>query len=171
MSNSRWLMSAIVVGGLAAGSACAQQATEGDVALGATQERVDASVDSSREAATKMADSGKNVAQKTVDKTEEIVATVGHKTSEVVSTTGEVITDGWITTAVSTGFVGEASLKGSDINVDTKDHVVTLKASWVSRGEKRAAEIARGAGVRHAGRQPARREVDGTTLTSRLDAG
>jgi hyperosmotically inducible protein len=48
------------------------------------------------------------------------------KTKEAVSTGGEVITDAWITTRVRGKFVGEDLLKDSKIDVDTKDHVVTL---------------------------------------------
>ena len=58
-------------------------------------------------------------------------------------TTGEAITDGWITTKVSAKFVDEKLLKGSNINVDTEDHVVTLKGTVGSDAAKaRAVEIA-----------------------------
>jgi hyperosmotically inducible periplasmic protein len=172
MSSFRSLMSALALGALVAGSACSQNAAdeakrEGDATLNAaqqhvdtavdkaqehvdtavdkTQEHVDTTVDKAQEAGESTADAGKNIAQKTADKTKAIVATVGSKTSEIVSTTGGAITDGSITTAVSSGFVGEALLKGSDINVDTKDHVVTLKGVVGSGAAKtQAAEIARG---------------------------
>ena len=66
------------------------------------------------------------------------------KTKEGLSKTGEVITDGWITTRVHSKFVGEDLLKDSDINVDTKDHVVTLKGTVMSAaGRARAVEQAR----------------------------
>jgi len=69
---------------------------------------------------------------------------VGEKTKDGVSKTGEVMTDGWITTRVNARFVNEDLLKGSDINVDTKDHVVTLKGTVTSEaGKARAAEIAK----------------------------
>ncbi len=48
------------------------------------------------------------------------------KTKEALSKSGEVITDAWITTRVRGKFVGEDLLKDSKIDVDTKDHVVTL---------------------------------------------
>jgi hyperosmotically inducible protein len=48
------------------------------------------------------------------------------KTKEALSKSGEVITDAWITTRVKGKFVGEDLLKDSKIDVDTKDHVVTL---------------------------------------------
>lgn len=58
--------------------------------------------------------------------------------------TGEAITDGWITTKVKWFFVGEDLLKGSDINVDTNNHVVTLKGTVTSpAGRNRAVALAR----------------------------
>lgn len=69
---------------------------------------------------------------------------LGEKTEEALSKTGEVITDGWITTRVHQRFVGEDLLKGSDITVDTNDHVVTLKGTVMSAaGRAKAVEIAR----------------------------
>lgn len=57
---------------------------------------------------------------------------VADKTKEGLSKTGEVITDGWITSRVHSKFVGEDLLKGSNIDVDTKDHVVTLNGTVMS---------------------------------------
>src|SRR6185503_6781132 len=102
------------------------------------------------------ADATKNVAQRTTDKTTEIAGSTADKTKDiavgvaketaaVAATTGEIITDGWITTTVSAKFVDETLLKGSNINVDTDDHVVTLKGHVASAAAKdRAAAIARG---------------------------
>jgi osmotically-inducible protein OsmY len=57
--------------------------------------------------------------------------------------TGEKITDAWITTKVHWFFMGEDALKGSDINVDTKDNVVTLKGTVKSAaGKARAVQLA-----------------------------
>jgi len=54
------------------------------------------------------------------------------------------MTDGWITSRVSARFVNEDTLKGSDINVDTNDHIVTLKGTVVtSAGRARAGVVAR----------------------------
>ena len=94
---------------------------------------------------------GKSIADKTGDatktavkKTEHAASTVGEKTKEVASATGEAVTDGYITTALHAKFVDEATLKGSDINVDTNNHVVTLKGTVASAaGRARAEEIAR----------------------------
>ena len=77
------------------------------------------------------------------DKTKEIAGAVGSKTTDVVSTTGEAITDSWITTRVSASFVNETLLKGSNIDVDTEDHVVTLTGVVGSAAAKaRAGTIA-----------------------------
>jgi len=58
--------------------------------------------------------------------------------------TGEAITDGWITTKVKWFLVGEDLLKGSDINVDTNNHVVTLKGTVTSNaGRDRAIALAK----------------------------
>lgn len=57
--------------------------------------------------------------------------------------TGDKITDAWITTKVKWFFVGDDLLKGSDIDVDTKDHVVTLKGTVKSAaGRTRAVALA-----------------------------
>ena len=78
------------------------------------------------------------------EKTKEGAERVADKTKEGVSKTGEVITDGWITTRVKSKFVGEDLLKDSDINVDTNDHVVTLKGTVMSAAARaRAVEQAR----------------------------
>jgi osmotically-inducible protein OsmY len=50
-----------------------------------------------------------------------------------------------ILSAVKTRFVGEDLLKGSDINVDCDQHIVTLKGTVASQaGRDRAVELARG---------------------------
>lgn len=52
--------------------------------------------------------------------------------------------DAWITAKVTSKFVGEDALKGSDINVDTSDNVVTLKGTVASEaGRARAFAIAK----------------------------
>jgi len=77
-------------------------------------------------------------------KTKKVVKKAGHETKEGLSKTGEVITDGWITTHVKAKFVGEDLLKGSDIDVDTKDHIVTLKGTVTSAAARaRAAHEAK----------------------------
>jgi osmotically-inducible protein OsmY len=82
----------------------------------------------------------KGVMDKTVDATKK----AGEKTKDAAVATGEAITDTWILTKVKADFVGEDALKGSDINVDVKNHVVTLKGTVASAaGRTRAVEIAK----------------------------
>lgn len=78
------------------------------------------------------AEKTKEVAEKVGEKTKAGAEKVVDKTKEGLSKTGEVITDGWITTRVKSKFVGEDLLKNSDINVDTSDHVVTLRGTVLS---------------------------------------
>lgn len=86
----------------------------------------------------------KEGAAKVAEKTKEGAVKVGEKTKEGLSKTGEVITDAWITSRVHSKYLGEDLLKGSDINVDTNDHVVTLKGTVMSAAARaRAAEQAR----------------------------
>jgi hyperosmotically inducible protein len=70
------------------------------------------------------------------EKTKEGAKKVGEKTKEGVSKTGEVITDAWITSRVHSKFVGEDLLKDSDINVDTNNHIVTLRGTVMSPAAK-----------------------------------
>ena len=70
--------------------------------------------------------------------------TVADRMKSGLSKTGETINDAWITTKVHWFFMGEDLLKGSDINVDTKDHVVTLKGTVkTSAGRARAVALAK----------------------------
>ena len=78
------------------------------------------------------AEKTKEGAEKVGEKTKSGAEKVADKTKEGLSKTGEVITDGWITTRVKSKFVGEDLLKDSDINVDTNDHVVTLRGTVMS---------------------------------------
>lgn len=93
----------------------------------------------------------RNVAEKTADavvkgvtKAAEGVDIAVDKTKSALSKSGETITDGWITTQVSSSFVDEDLLSGSDINVDTANHVVTLKGTvTTSAGRAKAIEVAK----------------------------
>jgi hyperosmotically inducible periplasmic protein len=70
--------------------------------------------------------------------------TVTAKAKEAISKTGEVITDTWILTKVKASFVGEDALKGSDINADVANKVVTLKGTVKSEaGRLRAITLAK----------------------------
>jgi osmotically-inducible protein OsmY len=81
---------------------------------------------------------------KAADKTKSAANTAADKTKEGVSKTGEVITDSWITTKVKSQFIGVDELKDSDINVDTANHVVTLKGRVLTAaGRAKAVDIAK----------------------------
>jgi osmotically-inducible protein OsmY len=86
----------------------------------------------------------KSTVKEGAEKTKEGAEKVADKTKEGLSKTGEVITDAWITTRVHSKFVGEDLLKDSDINVDTADHIVTLKGTVMSAAARaRAVEQAK----------------------------
>lgn len=77
-------------------------------------------------------------------KTKKVVKKAGSKTKDGVNKTGEAITDAAITTRVKSKFVDEDLLKGSDIDVDTKDNVVTLHGTVLSEaGRARAIQQAK----------------------------
>jgi hyperosmotically inducible protein len=97
-----------------------------------------------RTAGDEAVDVAKNVAKGTVGKTAEIAGEVAEKSKEVASAASADVSDGWITTKVKAQFADETVLKGTDINVNTNDYVVTLKGTVLSLAAKtRAAEIAR----------------------------
>jgi hyperosmotically inducible periplasmic protein len=137
MSIFKWLGVAALVAATIAASACEREAEE-------AKNEVAVVIDTTQEAAEKTADATRNIAEKTVDKTKEIASATGRKATAAVSATGEAITDGWITTRIHGRFVDETLLKGSDIDVDTQDHVVTLKGTVTSDAAKgRAVAVAR----------------------------
>ena len=63
----------------------------------------------------------------TIDK--DVDSTLTDRTKAGLQKTGEAITDAWITTKVKWFFMGDDVLKGSNINVDTNNKVVTLKGT------------------------------------------
>jgi hyperosmotically inducible protein len=70
---------------------------------------------------------------------------------ELTTATGEAITDTWITTRISVMLVDEALLEGSNIDVDTDAHVVTLRGTVASEAAKNRAAVIAGdiEGVTH----------------------
>jgi hyperosmotically inducible periplasmic protein len=138
MSISKlWILLTLVCG-LAAGSACTQKAEDrpldsAGAALEKTKQGADAALDATRSGV-----------EKTVDATQAGATAVVDGSKDLAATTGEAITDGWITTKVKAQFVGETLLKGSDVNVDTNNHVVTLEGTVESEAAKaRASAVAR----------------------------
>ena len=154
MRQPRYVILMALVGIATAGLACTQKAA--DEALDATKEGTASAVeeaqeagedaaDATRDVADRTADKTKEIAGKTADKATEIASDIATKTKDLAATTGEAITDTWITTKVSAKFVDETLLNGSHINIDTDNHVVTLRGTVASAAAKsRAAAIASG---------------------------
>lgn len=67
-------------------------------------------------------------------------ATVANKTKSSAKEAGNDIADGWITTKVKSTFMYSSNVDGSDIDVSTKDGVVTLSGK-VDSGAERALAI------------------------------
>ncbi len=72
-------------------------------------------------------------------KTKDAAATVGHKTKALGGKVADATADGWITTRIKTRFMGEESLRESDVQVAIDDHVVTLSGTVVSEDAKKKA--------------------------------
>ena len=105
---------------------------------------VDKAEAKTKEVAKETKDATVKGAEKTKDATVKGAKKTGEVTKDVAGTTGEVVTDAWITSTLKADFVNEDTLKGSDINVDTDNHVVTLKGTVASAaGKARAEEIAK----------------------------
>lgn len=103
-------------------------------------DKADRAGDKIAEKSRKAADKTEGAMHKSSDKAEK-AATSGKDDKVDVD---EAITDAWITTKVKAGFLNEDALKGSDINVDTNNHVVTLKGTVASAaGRARAIELAK----------------------------
>jgi hyperosmotically inducible periplasmic protein len=119
-----------------------QQSKEaGDAIAADTKAGADKAADATKNAAQDAASATKEAGHDIADETKDIAGKTADKTKEV----GGAVTDGWITAKVKTKFVDESVLKGSDINVDTSNHVVTLKGTVMSTTAKTRAEtIARG---------------------------
>ena len=70
--------------------------------------------------------------------------TLAERSKSGMRKTGEAFTDAWITTKVKWFYTGDDLLKGSDINVDTANRVVTLKGTVANAaGKKHAVDVAR----------------------------
>jgi osmotically-inducible protein OsmY len=114
------------------------------------QSRIDAAGEKTKTGITKAVDVTASAAEKTKDgllkvigKAEEGVGKAAEKTSDTAGHVGATLSDTSVTTRVNAGFVSEALLRGTTIDVDTTDHIVTLKGTVPSMEAKtRAAAIA-----------------------------
>jgi hyperosmotically inducible protein len=89
-------------------------------------------------------ESAKQTAREGKEKTEDAAHDAKVKGERATDKTGEVVTDAAITSAVKTKFLAEPGVSGLKIDVDTKDHVVTLTGTVKSKAEvEKAMAIAR----------------------------
>ena len=134
----------LALGVALAGTACTKE--EMDKAADQTKATAESAAKSAESAVKSAAASvDEDTADKAIDKTKEVAKDVADKTKEVAAATAEVVSDGWITAKVAAKFKDEIGLEKSDINVDTKDSVVTLKGTVPSAAAKAKAEtIAKG---------------------------
>jgi len=124
--------------------------TAGTVA-DATKTGAEKTAEATKTAAEKTAGATKTAAKKTADATEtaaEKTASGTKKaagaTKDVFSKSGEKITDGWITSRIKTKFMADDTLQSSSINVDTRDHIVTLKGAVPTQAARtKAIEMAK----------------------------
>ena len=119
-------------------------------------------IDKADKTMDKAGDKTDSAMRKAGDKTEKAAEKVGEKTADAARATGTAgkkaavktrdaakdvganINDAWITTKVKTDFVNEDLLKGSSINVDSNNHIVTLRGTVASEaGRDRAVQIAK----------------------------
>jgi hyperosmotically inducible periplasmic protein len=115
------------------------------------QSRIDAAGEKTKTGVTKGVDATVDAAKKTktavqkgVGKAEQGASKAADKTSEAVGKVGDKASDTSVTTRVKAGFSGEKLLQDTAIDVDTTDHVVTLRGTVASDAAKaRAGEIAR----------------------------
>jgi hyperosmotically inducible periplasmic protein len=78
----------------------------------------------------------KDDTKKTTDKAKEKAGQAKDATKDAGEKTADVTTDAAITSAVKTKFLADTTVGGLKIDVDTKDHVVTLTGTVKSAAEK-----------------------------------
>ena len=116
------------------------------------QSKVDAAADKTKSGVNKAVDATAHAAEKTkegvekgVGKSEEGVGKAADSTADALHKTSAKMSDAAITTKVKSRMTDESLLKDSAIDVDTSNHVVTLKGTVASSVAKtRAGTIASG---------------------------
>jgi hyperosmotically inducible protein len=112
---------------------------------GRVKEKTKEGAEATKNAAEKAADKTKDGTKAAYGKTKEGAKKVGEKTKEGAVKVGDEVTDAWLISKLNADFVNEDVLKGSDINVDADNQVVTLKGTVMSQaGRARAVAIAKG---------------------------
>jgi osmotically-inducible protein OsmY len=115
---------------------------DGDVTLDGT-----VASDAQKDAAERLAKiAGVDDVENKIDVDKDADQVLANRASKGLRRTGEAVSDAWLTTKVHWFFIGEPLLDGSDIDVDTKDRVVTLDGKVKSEaGRARAVELANSA--------------------------
>jgi hyperosmotically inducible protein len=139
-------------GRLAGGSGVTQVINRIEIDPKIDQSRIDAAGEKTKSGLSKAVDVTVNAAKKTKDavqtgvgKSEEGLGKAADKTSDAVGKVGDKMSDTSVTTRVKGAFSGEELLQDTSIDVDTTDHVVTLRGTVASNAARaRAGEIARG---------------------------
>jgi osmotically-inducible protein OsmY len=109
----------------------------------ATSGTVDKAADKTKEGTNKVIDKSKEGINKGVDKSKEGVATAGEKSASGVKKVGSEIADAFVLASVKARLFGDDALKGSDINIDSDNHVITLKGTVPNEAARaRAIELA-----------------------------
>lgn len=112
---------------------------DGDVTLRGTV----ATDEQKRDAATLAKLAGVDDIDNKIDVDKDADQVLANQASKGLRRTGEAVTDAWITSKVRWLFVGDPSLDGSKIDVDTKRRVVTLDGKVATEeGRARANELA-----------------------------
>lgn len=122
-----------------------------DKAMDKAADKTDRAMDKAADKSDKAADKSESAMHKAGDKTADAARATGSagkkaavKTKDAAEDVGGNVTDGWITTKLKADFVNEDLLKGSSINADTNNHIVTLKGTVASEaGRDRAVQIAK----------------------------
>ncbi len=107
------------------------------------QSKIDTAADKTKSGVNKAVDATEHAAEKTkegvekgVGKTEEGVGKAADSTADALHKTSAKMSDAALTTKVKSRLSDESLLKGSAIDVDTSNHVVTLKGTVASSGGK-----------------------------------
>jgi osmotically-inducible protein OsmY len=132
-------------------SVTARTIDKADKTMDKAADKSDKAGDKTESAMRKAGDKTEKAAEKVAEKTADAARATGtagkkagEKTKDAAKDVGANINDAWITTKVKTDFVNEDLLKGSSINVDSNNHVVTLKGTVASEaGRDRAVQVAK----------------------------
>ena len=122
-----------------------EKAKEGAVKVGEkTKDGAVTVAEKTKDGAVTAAEKTKDGAVTAAEKTKDGAVIVAEKTRDGVGKVAGEITDAFILSTVKSKFVGEDVLKGSDINVDCDQHIVSLRGTVPTAAARdRALQLAR----------------------------